>query len=67
MPKLPVWVIVKPLTVIQLWPETANPSLWPLTVTAAAGAAVKTIGLPEVPDFLIATFSGYVPAATCTV
>src|SRR5919202_2076704 len=67
MPRSLVFVTVKPLIVIQLRPETRNPSACPLRVTVAPEAAVKTMGALDVPDVETLTFSGYVPAATCTV
>jgi hypothetical protein len=60
-------VTVNPLIVIQVRPEMAKPFACPVTVTAAPGAAVKTIGAPCVPDLDTVTFSRYVPVATCTV
>src|SRR4051812_38037834 len=67
MPTPVVPVTVNPRTTTQLLLVIEKPLPPPLSVTAAAGAAVNVTGALGVPEPTTVTFSGYVPAATTTV
>jgi len=67
MPYCDVAEMLNPSIVIQFLPATSNPRSWPVTMTVASGAALKTIGAAALPDARILTYSGYVPDPTTTV
>ncbi len=67
MPRPVVSVTVNPAIVTQLLPDTMNPFVPPLTVTAAPGAGWNTIGAPDVPELATVTPPPYVPEDTTTV